>query len=60
MYYHTEIEKCKHCKGKGVLKGRKHYRVVCTVCGAQGPTKNTPSKAVKAWNQSADEDQSNE
>ena len=44
-----EIRKC-GCGGDGVLKGRKHLRVVCRRCGAQGPVKPFASQAIAAWN----------
>ena len=51
-----EINPCHHCGAKGVLKGRKHHRVVCSGCGAQGPTAKTPSKAVELWNREKGDD----
>ena len=44
------INPCLHCGGKGVLKGRKKRRVVCTKCGAQGAEKPLASEAVASWN----------
>lgn len=41
---------CPHCGGKGVLKGRKKRKVVCTQCGAQGAEKPLASEAVASWN----------
>lgn len=46
-----EIEKC-GCGGEVTLKGRKHHRVVCKKCGAQGPVKPMASQAIAAWNRS--------
>lgn len=46
----NQIEKCLHCGGEGVLKGRKKMKVICTSCGAQGPVKPLASQAVEAWN----------
>ena len=48
----SEINRCLHCGGVAKLKGRKKMRVVCTVCGAQGPIKPFVSQAVDAWNMS--------
>lgn len=55
-----KIEKCFHCGGEGKLKGRKHHRVVCTECGAQGPVKKTPSQAVAAWNKGHESEETHE
>ena len=44
------INPCLHCGGKGVLKGRKKRKVVCTNCGAQGAEKPLASEAVASWN----------
>ena len=44
------INPCPHCGGKGVLKGRKKRKVVCTKCGAQGAEKPLASEAVASWN----------
>ena len=48
----AQIEKCRHCGGEGILKGRKKHKVICKSCGAQGPEKPLPSQAIEAWNRS--------
>jgi len=50
-----EVKKC-GCGGEGILKGRKHHKVVCNKCGAQGPVEKLPSKAVAGWNKSVKKD----
>lgn len=50
-YFPHRIEKC-GCGGEGILKGRKHHKVVCNKCGAQGPVKPFTSQAIASWNES--------
>lgn len=52
-----KIEKCRHCGGEGILKGRKKLKVVCRKCGAQGPVKPLASQAIEAWNRSDKKEQ---
>lgn len=54
-----EISKC-GCGGDGVLKGRKHRKVVCKRCGSQGPVKPFASQAIEAWNRSLKKEKTDE
>ena len=51
QYNNLDINHCLQCGGKGVIKGRKKHKVVCTKCGAQGAEKPLASQAVASWNQ---------